>query len=206
MRSVRLLGLVSVVAVTASLLLATPAWAIPGPTTGGHNPCASGVDGLAAGFCLAPSELVLETGTKNCPAFRDGRQWQDTTDLWNVPERWTYPNGNYPCLRVDYQPVTTYDVCDFVFYVPWGPTAKSSTSLVVFHWQTVDGTWHTSTVNEAPVRGWQTAFTSGMAVRAIYFTDANGRGPTTSEEIAWNRGTSSVPASSYGIWQFCEQA
>lgn len=205
MRSVRLLILVSALAVAASLVVAAPAWAIPGPTIGGHNACTPGTDGIAAGFCLAPTDTVIDTNKTNCPPFPDGRQWQDTTDLWNVPERWTYPNGNHACIRVSYTPSTVYDLCDFIFYVPWGPSSKSSTSLVVFNWETIDGTWHSSTIDESRVRGWQTAFSSSLAVQAISFTDANGRGPTTSEEIAWNRGTSGVSAQSYGIWQFCSR-
>jgi hypothetical protein len=37
-----------------------------------------------------------------------------------------------------------------------------------------------------------------VAVQWIDFTDANGRGPTTSQEIAWN-----YDGAAHGIWEFC---
>jgi hypothetical protein len=195
----RRLLVIAALATTAGALTAAPAMAqTPGPNVGGANACAAGSDSLSAGYCLAPSTFQLNYDTHQCPPFPDGRQWQNATDLNGVPELWTYPNGSTACIEVDYHPSQAYDNCDFYFYVPYGPTWKSSTSLVKFSYEDVQGTWHSATVDENPVSGWQLAFTSQIAIHLISFTDANGRGPTTSEEIAWgNQGTQ------FGIWQFC---
>jgi len=198
MRVAKLLITIVLGAGGSVLAVAPAAASIPGPSVGGANTCAGGSDSISAGYCLAPTQWQVNPSQTVCPPFPDGRQWQNTTDLNKVPELWTYPNGNTACVEVGYTPSTTYDHCDFYFYVPWGPLAKSSTSLVAFSYEDVTGTWHSATLDESPVRGWQLAFSSGVAVQWIDFTDANGRGPTTSQEIAWNH-----DGAAHGIWEFC---
>jgi hypothetical protein len=188
--------------VMASLLVVTPAQAaVPGPVTGQANKCVAGADSISASFCLAPSTVRTNFNNNQCPPFPNGQEWQVTTDLSNVGEYWTYPNGGTPCIKVSYSPSITYDNCDFYFYVPHGPLAKSSTSLVDFTYEDVQGGFHSASIDENPVDGWQLAFSSQIAIQSIYFTDANGR-TGTSQEIAWGRDPD-PNAQSHGIWEYC---
>jgi hypothetical protein len=190
-------------ALMASLLVVTPAQAaVQGPIVGQANNCVGGADSISASFCLVSSTMRTNNNNMQCPPFPNGQEWQVTTDLAGVTEYWTYPNGNVPCIKVKYSPSITYDNCDFYFYVPHGPLAKSSTSLVDFTYEDVEGGFHSASIDENPVDGWQLAFSSSIAIQSIYFTDANGR-TGTSQEIAW--GGDSNPEL-HGIWEYCSTA
>jgi hypothetical protein len=136
---------------------------------------------------LRAQVTVLEHDTSGCPG---ATQYFNDTDLWGTPISWTYANGSHACVRVAYTPRTTTATCSFKFYVPSG----HATAAPIFGYWTTDGVKHYAKLDESPVEGWQSVFSSAN-VTAINFQDNNGQSYPL--EIGWGSGAA------YGMRQVC---
>lgn len=202
-RVIPLLAAASAAAVTALTLLPSGAAqaAVPLPQIGGANPCQAVVTGDVATACLTPDTSNISptnppTIPPGCSPFAGNEEFQSATDGNGVPIFWTYPNGSNPCVQVLYitrQPTT--GACSYYFYVP----NRLATSIITPRTENpFDGWSPAASFDENPVSGWQRFVPEeNEQILAVGFTDANGRGPTRTEQIGWGQD------SGHGIWQVC---
>lgn len=197
----KLIGLIATAAagaiVTVTLLVAPAAQAaVPLPQIGGANPCQAAISGNVVTACLTPNTINL-SNPQNCQPFPDGNEFQSRLDFNGVGIDWTFPNGGQACVSVSYTAQQPSAGCSYFFYVPNG----FATSKIIPRVENEFGQVFTDTgdtLDENPVSGWQRFGPNfDEPIAAIAFTDSNGIGPTTSQQIGWGN------TARFGIWQVC---
>jgi hypothetical protein len=96
--------------------------------------------------------------------YCSGQQYFPATDGYGNALDWTYTDQNNLCVNVTYTLRHSFYSCDVDFYVP------NADSSATFTYTWFDGSYHTGTLNENPVDGWQPLFTASSATW-LSFTD-----------------------------------
>jgi hypothetical protein len=131
---------------------------------------------------LAPQVTTLENNTSHCGGTV---QWFSSTDGNGHSIGWTYANGTYQCISVDWYPTPPAGkTCRYDFYVPKGHATANLSFKVWYLWDPVNDIYkfRTVTLNEAPVDGWVRNAFSQHDVIVVSMGDNNGQ---TGTQIGW---------------------